>query len=103
MQKRLMKIIQTVLISAVVLVVFCTSLLIAADDIGSICQARCSGFTGQIWAQCVETCVRTMKKHNKGKGKKVSQRMKECEEICSVYEGVENVKCLRLCMERNKK
>lgn len=100
--KGLMKIIRTAIIPAALIVLLCTTLLTAEGDIGTICQARCSGFTGQIWAQCLETCIRTMKKHDKGKEKKVSERMNECEEICSVYKGVENVKCLRLCMERNK-
>jgi len=43
-----------------------------------------------------------MKKHQPREEKKVSQRMSECEEICSVYEKVERVRCLRLCMDRNK-
>jgi len=28
--------------------------------------------------------------------------MKECEEICAVYDGVDRVKCLRLCLDKNK-
>ena len=74
----------------------------SGDDIDSLCLARCSGFTGQAYYQCIQTCVRTMKKHQPREEKKVSQRMSECEEICSVYEKVERVRCLRLCMDRNK-
>ncbi len=82
---------------------FYTPLLSSSnDDISSVCQDRCSGFSGQAYYQCIETCVRTMKKNQLRGAKKVSQRMQECEEICSVYEGVERVKCLRLCLERNK-
>jgi hypothetical protein len=74
----------------------------SGDDINAVCTSRCSGFTDLAYSRCVETCVRTTKKHRPRETKKVSQRMEECEEICSVYEGVQRVKCLRLCLDRNK-
>jgi hypothetical protein len=91
------------------LVLFCFSLAFyyipvfsSNDDIGTECKSRCSGFTDQAYYQCIETCVRTAKKTRSGEGKTISQRMKECEEICNVYEGLERVKCLRICLDKNK-
>jgi len=72
------------------------------DEISRICAARCSGFTGQAYVRCIETCVRTTKRTRPVEEKSVSQRMKECEEICAVYDGVDRVKCLRLCLDKNK-
>jgi len=86
------------------LLLFITGPAVYSGDssiIYGICSDRCSGFTGQAKYRCMQTCVSSMKKNYRDT-RKVSEKVKECENICSAFKGVDNVKCMRICLEKNR-
>ncbi len=67
------------------------------------CSARCAPLQGgEGWAKCITTCVRTKKKNEPMGESEVKKKMRDCEERCSSYTGVDRVRCIRICLDAKK-
>jgi len=89
-----------VIITSALFLFFPAERLSSEEDPYAVCLERCSSMTGQGKYQCVQTCVRTMKKNRAPGSGKVSKHMEECERLCSSFEGVENLRCMRICLDK---
>jgi hypothetical protein len=69
-----------------------------ADD----CEARCAAMDSESRYRCMKTCINAKRKNDPVGRNDVKGRMAACEDACVDYTGVDRIKCIRLCLDRNK-
>lgn len=66
------------------------------------CFARCSGLDATMQQDCLKACLRGRRlgaQRNSDVRKGTGSKMPQCEERCKELQGLEKIKCLRMCME----
>lgn len=65
----------------------------------NVCEKRCAGFEGTARHSCLRTCTRTMRRDEPTGTMPVKERIRECDEACVDFSGLELVRCRRRCLD----